>query len=311
MTNAYPRHLTIAFDEAEWLAFSDVVEAEGLPDEELAKRWVLDRLGQLPAVFAAEPVGSGADAADPLERLRGRYRPDDVQVLFVGESADGLTPSFYQAESDLFRAVREACNRAFGAVPDGEAFLGWFREQSCWLWEIPARPMNRKRGRPRKDAVDSVTLRLARLIRELGPDHVIAVTTSIEPAVRRASELAQFRENDVLILPSPVYQWRRRFVDELARYLGEPTLRPSPAPGGGDAAPAMGSLHDAMVRVLIDERGRRLTSREVANAIAARNLYRRADGRHPPASQVGARARRYPSRFDVSSSGIALRGSAS
>ena len=72
MTNAYLRHLTIAFDEAEWLAFSDVVEAEGLPDEELAKRWVLDRLGQLPAVFAAEPHGLGDPASERNALCVGR-----------------------------------------------------------------------------------------------------------------------------------------------------------------------------------------------------------------------------------------------
>lgn len=310
MTNRYPRHLTVAFDEAEWLAFSDVVEVEGLPDEELVKRWVLDRLGQLPAVYAAEAVGSGA-ATDPRERLLARYRPTDVPVLFVGESADSTAPSFYEVDSDLFRAIREACNRAFGTVPEGEAFLTWFQKEGFWLWEIPARPANRKRGRPRKDAVDETSLRLARVIRELGPDWVIAVTTSIEPAVRRAGELAQFEKQGIRILPSPRYQWRRRFVDELAWFLGEPKASANGAPVGTDRAPAMGSLHDAIVRVLIDERGNRMTSREIANAIAARNLYRRADGRHPPASQVGAWARRYPSRFDVSSSGIALRGSAS
>lgn len=311
MQNARPRRVTIDLSEAEWLALSDAAETALLDEAVLARRLMVDGLGQLPVVFAAEPVLPAADADDPRERLMARYRPRDVPVLFLAEEDSAAGQSFYHLDSTLFRAVREAALRAFGMVPEGEAFLTWFMDEGLWLWEIPLTSSRPTRGRPRKAELDEESLRLARLLRELGPDWLIAVGTPLGRVVRRAIELAQFDDRGVRILPSPSRQWRRRFVDELARFLGEP--RPV-APGTSsrsDAGPAMASLHDAMTAVLIDERGRRMTSREIANTIAARDLFRRADGRHPPASQVGARARRYPSRFDVSSSGIALRGSAS
>lgn len=52
------------------------------------------------------------------------------------------------------------------------------------------------------------------------------------------------------------------------------------------------------------------TSTAIARAIAAQDLWRRpSDGRHPPASQVSARARsgQYAGLFQVSDRGIRLR----
>jgi hypothetical protein len=307
--------MELPLTEAELRALESVAENEGLgaTTGELVAEWVREHLGQLPAVYA-EDVAGASSSDDSRERLRSQYRPNDVEVLFVGESAPDGGTFFYSADSHLFHAVREACVRAYGDVPEGDAFLDWFRDRHFWLYDLADRPVNRMRGRPRRTAVEAGTIRLARLIRELGPDFVVAIKESIAPTVRQAAELARHPQQRVRVLPFPLYQWRRRFVDELAYFLGA-----EPRSGGQDratvdvAAPtdAAGEgrldLHNAIALVLEQSGRDRMSSREVANAIARLDLYRRRDGQYPPASQIAARVRRYPRLFDTDRTGVALR----
>lgn len=310
--------MTIALEDAEWLALQNVALHAGELEPDLARAWVVERLGLLPSVFRADPVPTETELADPRERLRARYRPDDLQILFVGESAPAGGTFFYQADSNLFGAVREAAIRAHGPLAEGASFLDWFRDQGFWLHDLSAKPVNRSRGRPRKDAVEAGTFRLARLLRETDPEHVIVVGTSLEPTVRAASRLAGYREPDIRVLPFPLYQWRESFVGQLAAFLAPEAAAQVPkataAPARQRAAAALADhherldLHDAMDLVLRRSPRPRLRSREIANLIAADDLYRRRDGGHPPASQVSARARKYPRMFDVTPAGIARLG---
>ena len=47
------------------------------------------------------------------ERLRQRQRPRRVIILFVGEAPPASGRFFYQADSGLYRAIREAFVKAF------------------------------------------------------------------------------------------------------------------------------------------------------------------------------------------------------
>lgn len=66
------------------------------------------------------------------------------------------------------------------------------------------------------------------------------------------------------------------------------------------------TLHEAMAEVL-REHGTPMTSRELADAINARGLYRRREGRRLPAGQVSARARNYDLLFHWTGNTIAAR----
>ncbi|BCT75248.1 hypothetical protein SCMU_10900 [Sinomonas cyclohexanicum] len=66
-------------------------------------------------------------------------------------------------------------------------------------------------------------------------------------------------------------------------------------------------LHDAMTEVLQDA-GRPLTTREIADAINELGLYTRGDLQPLPASQVGARAKNYPWLFTKADGRISLAG---
>lgn len=66
------------------------------------------------------------------------------------------------------------------------------------------------------------------------------------------------------------------------------------------------TLHEAMIEVL-RENGAPMTSREIADSINARELYRRKDGHALLAGQVSARARNYHQLFHRTASHIAVR----
>ena len=72
---------------------------------------VFDRVGAMAEARVAvgeEGAPYGQDEASKSAALRERYRPTRVTTLFVGESAPAGGTHFYLANSNLFRATREA-----------------------------------------------------------------------------------------------------------------------------------------------------------------------------------------------------------
>src|SRR5580658_9845436 len=66
------------------------------------------------------------------ERLRHRYRPVDLRLLFVGEAPPASGRFFYQGDSGLYRAMRDAFRAIDPSITD-ESFLAVFRRSGCYL----------------------------------------------------------------------------------------------------------------------------------------------------------------------------------
>jgi hypothetical protein len=246
-------------------------------------------------------------------------------VLFVGESAPAGGTHFYLANSNLFRATREAFGLGLDlpTPPDGSAFLEWFQELGCWLVDIAERPVNRLPTGERQATVKDGVTRLAGTLSETHPERVIVLIRRIAPDVRRASELAGIDERSIDVLPFPIRQWRSTYVDQLAgiiRHIGARSGPSMPSPVAGapleagaatrEAAEPYGSatLHDVVARVLHEHGGEWLKASQIAREIGERDLWRRpSDGAHPRGSQISARIRQYPSVFQSSDLGIRLR----
>src|SRR5690606_37994753 len=156
----------------------------------------------------------GPDGTDGAERsdtgpedpeiaaLRLRYRPAEVRVLFVGESSPAGGTHFYRANSNLFRAIREAYGVAFGIAspPDGTAFLKWFRDRGGWLVVLADHPVNRAMPKERAAAVEAGVPALARLLEDVRPPRLLVVMRPIARAVRRAAQLAGLDEGAIDVL---------------------------------------------------------------------------------------------------------------
>lgn len=135
------------------------------------------------------------------ERLRRSYRPAQVRILFVGESPPASGRFFYQADSGLYRAIRNTFRAAFPALPEDD-FLHSFQNLGCYLVDLCGKPVDDLTPEKRKQACRDGEVRLARTLKELQPRIVITVLRSISANVRRAQANANWK-GLLVVLPYP------------------------------------------------------------------------------------------------------------
>lgn len=289
-------------------ALERIGEATSRAPDQVAHDWIVERLIHVGAPdakrSAKDPIDSSLTTEN--ERLRERYRPSDVVFLLVGESAPAGGTFFYRADSNLFHATREAFVRGLGAMPEGEAFFERFKELGFWLYDLAPNPVNRTPGRPRKDAVSAGVGALATLLRDVEPDMIIGVKTSLEGPIKAAAAMADVPAYRTMILPFPLYQWREEYIGGMRRFLsGSPKAGMAP-----EASPSESrnlTLHEAMRRVLESAPDQTLAARQIANEVATQRLYERQDGSRADYQQILLRARKYPQLFEVKPGGVSLR----
>lgn len=149
------------------------------------------------------------------ERLRRRYRPCRVRMLFVGESPPASGRFFYQADSGLYRAMRDTFVAAFPRLPN-TGFLDSFRSLGCYLVDLCAQPVDHMTHDVRRCACRAGEIRLARMIRRLNPEIIVTIVKSIGVNVRRTQDRAGW-SGLYLELPYPG-RWHHRRI-EFARRL--------------------------------------------------------------------------------------------
>ena len=142
-----------------------------------------------------------SQAALARERLRRRYRPARVRLLFVGEAPPASGRFFYQADSGLYRAIRGAF---LAALPDlrEDDFLESFRTLNCYLVDLCGRPVDRLDTALRRQARTEGEIRLGKILRQLQPEVVVTVVRSIAPNVIRTQQLSNWMGVH-LVLPYP------------------------------------------------------------------------------------------------------------
>jgi hypothetical protein len=217
------------------------------------------RIAEQPERYGSSGI---SDSDTGIEDLRNRYRPERVEILFVGESSPAQGTHFYRSNSNLYRATRAAFAAAYGddMVPQGEAFLRYFRDHGCWLVDLADAPVNQLGKTERRAAVERGIARLADVISEASPSRVIAVKRDIAGPVRRAQALAGV-EAELTVLPFPVRQWATHYVEGLVGVLADG--RPG-SPMAGEPRRLAGALKDKVKRVPSDERW--ATMRDAARA---------------------------------------------
>jgi hypothetical protein len=127
-------------------------------------------------------------AVSPTERLRRKYKPARITLLFVGESAPAGGTFFYAQNSTLYREVRAAFETAlpevFGRRDD---FLETFRALGCYLDDLCLEPVNNLPRRERREARTRAEPALARRLRRYRPQRVVAIgKTTTGPHARLA-----------------------------------------------------------------------------------------------------------------------------
>jgi hypothetical protein len=142
--------------------------------------------------------------------LRLRYRPARVQILFIGEAPPASGRFFYQADSGLYRAIRDAFVQIFPAIQN-ETFLKSFRKLGCYLVDLCGKPVDRLGDRARRRARIAGEPRLGKIVAEFQPAIIVTVAKSIAENVARAEKRVNWAGLGVT-LPYPGRWYRHRAV---------------------------------------------------------------------------------------------------
>lgn len=153
------------------------------------------------------------------ERLRHKFRPAKVHMLFVGESPPASGRFFYQADSGLYRATREAFLKAFPDLRERD-FLKSFRSLGCYLVDLCERPADRLQPKVRRRAGRAGEPNLGKIFRTLRPQIAIVVVRSISRNVQRSERRANWSGRHIeLPYPGRWIRHRAAFVRQLAPIL--------------------------------------------------------------------------------------------
>jgi hypothetical protein len=165
-----------------------------------------------------------AKVAAARERLRRRYRPPRVRMLFVGESPPASGRFFYQADSGLYRAIRQTFLSAFPTLKHAD-FLESFRQMDCYLVDLCGNPVDHLPSKPRRLACERSETRLAAKIRQLNPEVIVTVVRSIAANVQRAQARANWQGTHLVVSYPGRWKTHRVAFEQALKPVLRRTLR--------------------------------------------------------------------------------------
>jgi hypothetical protein len=112
--------------------------------------------------------------------------------LFVGESPPASGRFFYQADSGLYRAIRDTFIAALPSLEEAD-FLASFRNLGCYLVDLCGVPVDHLRKERRRKACTDGEVNLTRMLKQLRPAAVITVVRSIAANVKISEEQANWK----------------------------------------------------------------------------------------------------------------------
>jgi hypothetical protein len=158
-------------------------QLEAIPNDLYASKEI-----RLYPVKSMEPRPSGETeyhARRRREALRRRYRPADIRLLFIGEAPPASGRFFYQRNSGLYRAIRNAFLSLDPSLSD-ESFLDAFQGAGCYLIDLCPHPVDLLDSKSRGMACSASEALLSRNIRKLQPRALVTLLRRIRDNVNRS-----------------------------------------------------------------------------------------------------------------------------
>lgn len=154
------------------------------------------------------------------EEIRLSYKPDEVRVLFVGESRPESDKFFYLANSPLMDYTQQALADVFEEVASlrETAFLSFFKSIGFYLEDLCQEPINGKKGSQRKKLCKAGVPCLSRKIDAWRPKAVIALLLGIEKCVRKAIDQSGL-DVEFTAVPFAGNSWQNEYVSEMSEFL--------------------------------------------------------------------------------------------
>lgn len=153
-----------------------------------------------------------------IEQLRQSFKPVNIRILLIGESAPESGQFFYY-RSRMTKHISKAFEQVFGILfRDGSEFLKYFQAKGCYLDDLSPIPVNKmsktERDKTLKDSIGELSKRIC----SYNPTVIVIVLKKIDKYVKEAIDLSEVR-CPVYTLPFPGNGYQNEFIQEFSRIL--------------------------------------------------------------------------------------------
>ncbi len=152
------------------------------------------------------------------ELLRSQFLPNQIDILLVGESPPKKGRFFYDTcamTTFTSRPFESVFERSFS---DNSEFLGFFKEQNCFLDDLSHEPVDHLDKNDREDVLKNCIVPLADRLAKWQPKVVCIVLKKIEPYVRSAIIKSGIYAT-VYVLPFPGNGHQNKYISELTKVI--------------------------------------------------------------------------------------------
>ena len=156
---------------------------------------------------------------DEYEKIREKYKPDTVKILFVGESRPASGDFFYFENTNLYRCTKNAFEKA-----NINFSLNNFKNLNCWLYDVCDKPLNKGLSNAqRRNYIKNGIDKLKGVINELKPEYIIVVKKKEmkELVFSQICNIGYINGKTAFNTSFPACGHQKEFVKELSEILKE------------------------------------------------------------------------------------------
>lgn len=151
------------------------------------------------------------------EEARMKYKPNSVRTLFIGESRPAGGTFFFNENSNLYYATKEAFKQVMTTEFNSEIF----KKCGCWLYDVCDEPVNNLPRTSRKAMIQEGIPALCAALHEFNPESVFVIKKGDFGSIvyPQIIEIGYINGETSCLLPFPLYQFKRQYINELADML--------------------------------------------------------------------------------------------
>jgi hypothetical protein len=152
------------------------------------------------------------------EQLRQSFKPVNIRILLIGESAPESGQFFYY-HSRMTKYISKTFEQVFNILfRDDSEFLKYFQDKGCYLDDLSPIPVNKmsktERVKTLKDSIEELSKRIC----SYNPTVIVIVLKKIDKYVKKAIDLSEVR-CPVYTLPFPGNGHQNEFIQEFSKIL--------------------------------------------------------------------------------------------
>lgn len=155
-----------------------------------------------------------------IEHIRESHRPNNIRILFVGESPPKIGKFFY-VESLMTTFISKPFELRFNITfNNNQDFIDFFKNKDCYLDDLCTEPVDKLPPNIRKQKLIESVKPFSKKLAEMKPLVVISILKRIEPYVVNSIELSGI-DTKFYSVPFPGFGNQKRFKQEVLDILNK------------------------------------------------------------------------------------------